>query len=392
MTFWLAALSAGLAIVVPSDLGPLLTGVACAAALAAWGLWRFGLSVARHQPDAVAPPVAALDQPALLEMALCATRAAKAAPAFDDALLQVSRVFKSELGLHDVRVQRVVSVSAAAAELAELIAGPPAFCAAPRRLRLDPGSALGRALLQGETVVGAAGGAVLPILADTQVVAVFELGPPTLQVAPHALQAALALVQFQLQLAGPALARRPHASEIGSLREPPGLDDNAVLSATPFAPAMATPSVPVPPPSIPPSAGLSVAQPSPVAADTQPLDSASRLDADALKKLAELDPDGSSRLVLRVLKTFASAAARLMVQLDAAAREDKLADVRYVVHTLKSSSASIGALPLSAICADIETMIRSDHTDGLPARLDALRTQMRSVLAEIDRLLGAGPT
>jgi HPt (histidine-containing phosphotransfer) domain-containing protein len=47
-----------------------------------------------------------------------------------------------------------------------------------------------------------------------------------------------------------------------------------------------------------------------------------------------------------------------------------------VAHTLKSSSASLGALKLSAQCADIETMIRQGQTEGMPQRLDTLREEI----------------
>jgi hypothetical protein len=115
---------------------------------------------------------------------------------------------------------------------------------------------------------------------------------------------------------------------------------------------------------------------------------AGRLDPEALARLAELDPKGENELLQRVLKAFANSAGRLMPQLEAARAGPDLAAIRYVAHTLKSSSASIGAVALSATCAEIEAMIRSAEVANLPDRLDAMRFQIDGVLAEIDRLLG----
>lgn len=120
------------------------------------------------------------------------------------------------------------------------------------------------------------------------------------------------------------------------------------------------------------------------------------LDAAALARLATLDPTGQSRLLERVLTAFRVSAQRLMPQLDAAQLKGDRNAIRLVAHTLKSSSASIGALALSQRCARIETAIREAAAHGLnPAGLDAdlaaLRQDLASALQAIERLLPDGP-
>jgi HPt (histidine-containing phosphotransfer) domain-containing protein len=116
------------------------------------------------------------------------------------------------------------------------------------------------------------------------------------------------------------------------------------------------------------------------------------LDADALQRLRELDPDGRSRLLERVLRAFQSSATRLGEQArDARARSD-MAGIRHVVHTLKSSSASIGALALARICAEIETSIRTDSLVGLPERLDAMDRELKAVLQAVTPMLSTPGT
>ena len=111
------------------------------------------------------------------------------------------------------------------------------------------------------------------------------------------------------------------------------------------------------------------------------------LDAGALARLTELDPTGENRLVDRVLQAFRASVLRLRPQLDAARQSGDRSAIRLVVHTLKSSSASIGALSLSQLCAQIETVIRVDATADLSAPLAALDTDLDDALRAIDALL-----
>ena len=116
------------------------------------------------------------------------------------------------------------------------------------------------------------------------------------------------------------------------------------------------------------------------------------LDAAALQRLRELDPDGRSHLLERVLRAFESSATRLGEQFRDARQRGDMAGIRHVVHTLKSSSASIGALALARICAEIETSIRSDSLAGMPERLDAMDRELKAVLQAVTPMLSTPGT
>jgi len=111
------------------------------------------------------------------------------------------------------------------------------------------------------------------------------------------------------------------------------------------------------------------------------------LDAGALARLSELDPNGTNRLLERVLRAFETSVARLRPQLDAARAGDDRAAIRLVAHTLKSSSASIGALQLSQLCAQVEAAIRMDTDESLVPQLDALDAALDGALQAIAALL-----
>ncbi len=111
------------------------------------------------------------------------------------------------------------------------------------------------------------------------------------------------------------------------------------------------------------------------------------LDPEALARLTELDPTGENKLLERVLRAFQTSAARLMPQLEAAHLSGDAATIRLVAHTLKSSSASIGALGLSQVCAQIEALIRAESAEGLDPLLHKMRSALASALSAIQRLL-----
>lgn len=116
------------------------------------------------------------------------------------------------------------------------------------------------------------------------------------------------------------------------------------------------------------------------------------LDADALERLRELDPLGKSRLLERVLRAFESSASRLAKQFRDARAAGDMQGVRHVVHTLKSSSASIGAVALARLCAEIESSIRAEAFAALPERLDAMDRELTAVLQAVTPMLSAPGT
>ncbi|MGQ3055351.1 MAG: Hpt domain-containing protein [Roseateles sp.] len=116
---------------------------------------------------------------------------------------------------------------------------------------------------------------------------------------------------------------------------------------------------------------------------------AALLDLEAIRRLRELDPSGGTKLLERVVNAFSNSLDRLLPDL-ARAREGAtpdLAVVRHVSHTLKSSSASLGAMALSARCAEIETMVRDGQVQGLSEQLDAMLQDIQQVRAALAALL-----
>jgi histidine phosphotransfer protein HptB len=103
------------------------------------------------------------------------------------------------------------------------------------------------------------------------------------------------------------------------------------------------------------------------------------LDAACMAELRALDPDGKAQLVKRVLATYQASLAKLVAQLQVARAEGAWDQVSRVAHTLKSSSASIGALALSSLCADIERLLRAGDSNGALALIEQFQAEVRRV-------------
>lgn len=115
------------------------------------------------------------------------------------------------------------------------------------------------------------------------------------------------------------------------------------------------------------------------------------LDAAALRQLADLDPSGQGLLLGRVLGAFNTSVARLRPQFDAARLAGDAVAIRYVAHTLKSSSAIIGASRLSQLCAQVEASAAAGRIDGLGDVLDAMEQALDRTLATVKSMLENPP-
>jgi HPt (histidine-containing phosphotransfer) domain-containing protein len=132
-------------------------------------------------------------------------------------------------------------------------------------------------------------------------------------------------------------------------------------------------------------AALMTANPGPSAAPR-----AADLDAGALANLRALDPTGAARLVQRVVGAFETSASRLLPQLESAHACAQWDGVRHVAHTLKSSSASVGAFALSKVCAEVEALVRDGRGDELGGRVELLVDEVHAVLAALRALPDSG--
>jgi HPt (histidine-containing phosphotransfer) domain-containing protein len=111
------------------------------------------------------------------------------------------------------------------------------------------------------------------------------------------------------------------------------------------------------------------------------------LDAEALARLRELDPDGRHGVVERVFKAFETSLERMLGQLEAQRAGGDAAVVANVAHTLKSSAASVGALALAQTCAEVERRLRTGGPGALGGDIERLLHDGGAALAAVKAML-----
>lgn len=111
------------------------------------------------------------------------------------------------------------------------------------------------------------------------------------------------------------------------------------------------------------------------------------IDGATFDRLRELDPDGRRGFVRQVLQTYERSLERQLAVLDLAASAGDVPRVGEVAHTLKSSSASVGALGLSSRCAVVERLARGADPKALGEPLAALQAEAARVRAAVQAML-----
>jgi HPt (histidine-containing phosphotransfer) domain-containing protein len=115
------------------------------------------------------------------------------------------------------------------------------------------------------------------------------------------------------------------------------------------------------------------------------------LDPVALGRLRELDPDGRHGVIGRVLATFDTSLTRMLEQLhlELDQRQIDAEVVRSVAHTLKASSAAVGAQSLARACAEVEAQLRDGGGPDPAAAVHRLLAEGEAALVAVRAMLRA---
>jgi len=135
-----------------------------------------------------------------------------------------------------------------------------------------------------------------------------------------------------------------------------------------YAGPSATPSV----------ASASAASPAAASGSSEP-----SVDLTALNSLPGVEEGGRSDLLERVVTAYRSSSTRLSAQLCDALEEADPNAMADAAHTLKSSSAQVGALKLTALAKEIEARGRSGSLEGAKELVDELMIELESVHEEL---------
>ncbi|MGE3772426.1 MAG: Hpt domain-containing protein [Gammaproteobacteria bacterium] len=110
------------------------------------------------------------------------------------------------------------------------------------------------------------------------------------------------------------------------------------------------------------------------------------LDPDAIAALRALQMPGRPSIVLRVFDLFETSTASLLIELEQGLASGDLSLVTRAAHTLKSSSANIGATALAAQAKAIEHCGREGDLEGCKAAGAGLQALLDTTLAAVAAL------
>ncbi len=120
----------------------------------------------------------------------------------------------------------------------------------------------------------------------------------------------------------------------------------------------------------------------------------SPLDSKAIEMIASLQPKGSNEILKKIITLYLDSSSKLMQGIRGAAEGNDAEALHLAAHTLKSSSAYLGAMTLSSMSKELEMMGRDKTLGDAMARLAPIEHEYEKVRQALTKLLGsitAGP-
>jgi len=103
------------------------------------------------------------------------------------------------------------------------------------------------------------------------------------------------------------------------------------------------------------------------------------IDRAVLEGLRELQVPGEPDLVAEFIRLFRDETPPLLEALRAGVGQGQADKVKKAAHTLKSTSANLGAHQMATLCAELEQRGRSGALEGTPALLAQLEQELERV-------------
>ncbi|MEK7807552.1 MAG: Hpt domain-containing protein [Chloroflexota bacterium] len=108
------------------------------------------------------------------------------------------------------------------------------------------------------------------------------------------------------------------------------------------------------------------------------------IDRAVLKELRSLQGEGEPDFIAELFETFRGDAPTLITAMRTAATQGDADKLRQAAHSLKGSSANLGAKPLSAISAEVEKMGRAGVMTGVAEKIDQIEQEYARVLKMLE--------
>ncbi len=111
------------------------------------------------------------------------------------------------------------------------------------------------------------------------------------------------------------------------------------------------------------------------------------LDVDVIGEIVALQRPGQPDLLTKVVEIYLEEAAKLINKIKTGVAQRNHGQIRTAAHSLKSSSAHIGALTIAAFARDLETLGKNKSVVGADELVQSLDSHLSSVRPELHSLL-----
>jgi HPt (histidine-containing phosphotransfer) domain-containing protein len=116
------------------------------------------------------------------------------------------------------------------------------------------------------------------------------------------------------------------------------------------------------------------------------------LKQDALDKIRALQRPGSPNILDKIINLYLENSRELMQSIIDSIDWDDSASLQEAAHSLKSSSANLGAVKMAALCKELEYMGREGEACSAASLLDDIKTTGKLTQAALKEELGGGAT
>jgi CheY-like chemotaxis protein/HPt (histidine-containing phosphotransfer) domain-containing protein len=130
----------------------------------------------------------------------------------------------------------------------------------------------------------------------------------------------------------------------------------------------------------------------PMAAEAAPPVDGGALDLTVIERIRDMERRGAARLLERLIHTYLTTAAKHVADAEQALASGDASALRHAVHTLKSSSANLGATGLSQHCATLETHARSRQIHAARRDWPAARTEYERAVQALRAMSASSDT
>lgn len=113
----------------------------------------------------------------------------------------------------------------------------------------------------------------------------------------------------------------------------------------------------------------------------------SKINLSALEVYREVMGEDTDSFIADILQSYLNNSPLLLAQMEQALQASDVATFHRIAHTLKSSSATVGAVQMANLAADLEKATSTAFPENIEASLQELKREYFDVSLELSKLL-----